>query len=137
MRAIRPLTVRDRDFLTEIIKKFVSELGSNELLKLMVSDPQAPQATSEEDPNDKRYALLVIEIIKRMIDVTGNDLRGWFASLIGCSIEEFLDLPIDTEIDILEQLVEMENSNRFFSRLLALASKIKASANAYGIKSDA
>jgi hypothetical protein len=133
---IRSLTIRDRDWLSDLIKKLVAELGSKDILKLMVSDNEAEPEKKEGgdgaeqvSEKDKKYALLVIEIIKLMIDVIGGDVREWFASLIEKTVEEFKDLPIDTELVIIEQLVAVEESNRFFSRALALSSKIKGFAN--------
>jgi len=130
---IRSLTIADRDWLSDLIKKLVAELGSKDILKLMVSDNDAEPKKKDEpeqtEPADKKYALLVIEIIKMMIDVIGGDIREWFCSLIGKTVEEFKGLPIDTELVIIEQLVAVEESNRFFSRALALSSKIKGFAN--------
>lgn len=129
---IRALTVADRDRLSDMIKKLVAELGSNEILRYMVSaDPtegqsqKSEETTDENQSPDKKYALLVIEIIKKAIEVMGSDVREWFSDLIGVTVEEFKTLPIDTEVEIIEQLVAAEESNRFFSRLLALSSKIK------------
>lgn len=126
---IRALTVADRDWLSDLIKKLVAQLGTNEILRYMVSDNDAEPSDKPEDQqaqeSNKKYALLVVEIIKMMIDVIGDDVRKWFASLIGVSVEDFKNLPIDTELIIIEQLIALEESNRFFSRALALSSKIK------------
>ena len=137
---IRSLTMADRDWLSDLIKKLVAELGSKDILKLMVSDNEAePEKMEGEEveqvsPKDKKYALLVVEIIKMMIDVIGGDVREWFASLVGKTVEEFKGLPFDTELVIIEQLVEVEESNRFFSRALALSSTIKGFANGFKAK---
>lgn len=125
---IRDLTVEDRDWLSGLIKKLVVRLGNDELLKLLVSDNEAAAETDEasvEDTKSKRYALLVIKIIEMMIDVIGDDVREWFASLYGVTPEEFKKLPFDTELIILEQLADVEDANRFFSRALALSSRIQ------------
>jgi hypothetical protein len=127
---IRDLTVADRDLISDLIKKLVVEIGSNEILRMMVSDSAAEEkkpdgADGQTGVSDKKYALLVIEIIKKMIEVMGGDVRQWFASLIGVTPEEFKALPFDTEVTIIEQLVAVEESNRFFSRVLALSSKIR------------
>ena len=138
---IRPLTIADRDWLSDLIKKLVAELDSREILKLLVSDNEAEPEKKEGDasepsPENKKYALLVIEIIKLMIDVIGGDVREWFALLVGKTVEEFKTLPIDTELVIIEQLVAVEESNRFFSRALALSSKIKGFASGLKGKSS-
>lgn len=129
---IRALTVADRDWLSDLIKKLVSKLGANEILRYMVSDNDTESAEKPEGQpkeEDKKYALLVVEMIKMMIDVIGDDVRKWFASLINVSAEEFKNLPFDTELVIIEQLIALEESNRFFSRALALSSKIKGFVN--------
>jgi hypothetical protein len=136
---IRALTVADRDWLSDLIKKLVAQLGANEILRYMVSDNDSESTDKpEEQPKEenKQYALLVVEIIKMMIDVIGDDVRKWFASLINVSVEEFKKLPFDTELIIIEQLIALEESNRFFSRALALSSKIKVFVNGLKGKSN-
>lgn len=128
---IRALTVADRDWLSDLIKKLVAQLGTNDILRYMVSDSDAEPSDKqpEEQESNKKYALLVVEIIKMMIDVIGDDVRKWFASLIDVSVDDFKKLPIDTELVIIEKLIDLEESNRFFSRALALSSKIKGFVN--------
>lgn len=136
---IRALTVADRDWLSDLIKKLVAQLGANDILRYMVSDNDAePTDKPEEQPKDenKRYAFLVVELIKMMIDVIGDDVRKWFASLIGKTVEEFKSLPFDTELVIIEQLMEVEEANRFFSRALALSSRMKVFINGLKGKSN-
>ena len=129
---IRALTVADRDWLSSLIKKLVTKIGASDVLSYMVSDSsneaKKPEA-DEETGTDKKYALLVVELIKIMIDEIGEDVRQWFASLVGKTPEEFKELPFDTELTILEKLVEMQEANGFFSRALALSSKIKGFGN--------
>ena len=134
---IRALTVADRDVVSGLIEKLVAELGSPELLRLMVTDPEAKEAPAEgEDTDNKRYALFVIEIIKMAMKYLSSDVRAWFASLINVAPEEFKNLPFDTEVLILEQLVEVEKVNRFFSRLLALFRGMKGYADGLRAKSE-
>ena len=65
-----------------------------------------------------------------------SDVRVWFASLVNVTPEEFRDMPFDTEVVILEQLVEVERANRFFSRLLALFRGMKGYADGLRAKSE-
>lgn len=136
---IRSLTIRDRDTVSKMIEKLVAEIGSPEILRLMVTDPEAKDSPAGEAPEaaeSKRYALLVIEIIKMAMKYISGDVRKWFASLVNKSPEEFEDLQVDAEVIILEQLVEVEKANRFFSRLLALSSGIKGYAERLRTKSE-
>lgn len=136
---IRALTVADRDVVSGLIEKLVAELGSPELLRLMVTDPDAVESSETggaPDTDNKRYALLVIEIIKMAMKYLSSDVRTWFAGLVGVTPEEFKNLPFDTEVLILEQLVEVEKANRFFSRLLALFRGMKGYADGLRAKSE-
>jgi hypothetical protein len=127
---VRALTVADRDWVSGLIKKLVAKLGNDEFLKLLVSDSEKAdsgdgEAAAAPNAKEKKYAVLVIRMIEMMIEVIGADVREWFASLIGKTPDEFRAMPFDTELVILEQLMEIEESNRFFSRALALSSRIK------------
>jgi uncharacterized protein with von Willebrand factor type A (vWA) domain len=61
-----------------------------------------------------------------------DDTKAWLHSLIVDEdmpreqrIEEFSKMPIDTPIDIIEQLSEKEDLKSFFSKVLALMQKVK------------
>ena len=122
---IRPLKRKDRKVLAELIRKLADKTGSNELLKIMVSDSLSTKAEKGEEKKDRDFIRLGIEIVKLMLEVIEDDVSKWFADLVGKTPEEYDDLPFDVEMQIMEQLVDAEEVNRFFSSALRLSSKIK------------
>jgi hypothetical protein len=133
---IRDLTVADRDWLSDLIKKLVVKLGASEILKYMVSDDTtSPEEKGETGKPKERYVLLAIEIFKLLLEVMSGDVREWFASLAQVEPDKFKDLPYDAELQIIEQLVALGEADHFFERLLALSNKMKGSVGGLVTKS--
>lgn len=123
---IRELKRKDRRVLGDLIRKLTDKIGSNELLKVMVSDSlRAGKAGEKETGRENDFSRLGIEMVKLMLEVIEDDVSRWFADLLGVSPQEYDELPFDTELRVLEQLCDAEEINRFFSSALRLSSRMK------------
>jgi hypothetical protein len=128
---VRPLIQRDRVTLAAMIRKLVEKVGTSDLLNIMVRDEKAigsaqaqTPGTKAETPKDK-FTKLGIKVINLMIDAIEEDLRAWFADLIGVTPEAFQSLPIDIEIRIINQLMDAPEANDFFAGALRLSKKMQ------------
>jgi hypothetical protein len=58
-----------------------------------------------------------------------GDLQGWFASLIGKTFDEYMELPPQTTLEIIDCLVDSEETKGFFSHALQLYKKMNLLGN--------
>ena len=119
---IRPLKTADVFVVIGMLKK----ISNTRLTSLFVADPMA---TKKEKPDVNQSVQLGIMVLTELYDSVIGELQNWFASLIGRTIDEYMDMPPETTIDIIDQLVDSEESKGFFSRALQLYKKINKSEN--------
>ena len=108
---VRPLTVEDVFTVTRILSKVTK--GAREELAKALSDKDKP------DPTE-----LGIAIFQSIFTDVEEDLKAWFADLIGKSKEELVAMPATTVIDIVEALTKQEGATGFFGRVSQLVSKV-------------
>lgn len=129
---IRLLTVADRKRLSSLIKRLTSTTGDDSFVT-MISSAITARAEAK-DSKDKEIisgktttAIQVgLKIIQLLLEFLEEETHTWFADLVNVEKEEFLKLPIDTEMIILEQMVTSEESSNFFTIASRLYSKIGA-----------
>ena len=127
---IRELKRRDRKVLAAMIKKLVDKIGDKSVLNLMVTDSTATAGDKPESQKDV-FSRIGIELVKMMIEVIESDVAVWFADLLGVTAEQFDDMPFDIELIVIEQLMEAEESNRFFTIASRLSSRTRALADKF------
>lgn len=126
---IRSLTRKDRTVFTGMLLKFVKEIGNDNLLKIMSASMGAATDKGAAAESKTDYAVIGIEILQKMIVAIESDVSVWFASLAGKTIDEYDELPLTTEIEIMEQLVDAPEIKDFFAAALRLSSKIQGFQN--------
>ncbi|GAG36868.1 unnamed protein product, partial [marine sediment metagenome] len=77
------------------------------------------------DPNQS--VQLGIMVLTELYDNVIGDLQAWFASLINKTVEEYMDMPAETTLDIIDFLVDDRDAKSFFSHALQLYKKISKS----------
>lgn len=121
---IRKLTVKDRKIFTGLIKKLVEKTGEKDLLKLIKSSSEI----SEDEPVDNKNSFAIsiaIKIFNSLLDVLNEEVTEWFSDLIGISKEEFDKLPLNTELEIIKQIIESEDFVSFLSTASSIYKKIE------------
>lgn len=119
---LRPLKTADVFTVIGMFKK----IGNTKLANIFVSDATA---TKKEKPDPNKSIQLGIMVLTELYDNVIGDLQTWFASLIDKSLNEYMDMPPETTLDIIDELVNSEESKGFFSRALQLYKKINKSGN--------
>ena len=114
---LRSLKTADVFTVIGMLKK----IGNTKLGNLFVSDIAS---TKKEKPDPNQSIQLGITVLTELYDNVIGDLQKWFASLINKSLEEYMDMPPETTLDIIDALVSSEESKGFFSRALQLYKKI-------------
>jgi len=63
------------------------------------------------------------------LQVIEGDVSDWFCKLIGVTREEYDELDVDIEMQIIEQIIDQKGFINFFSRGSRVLNKIKNLAN--------
>jgi hypothetical protein len=125
---IRELKRKDRKTVATMIRKLVDKIGSTELLNMIVTDTAAVVPTkskSEKPEKQDRYTKIGVEVVRLMLEVIEDDVATWFADLLGVTVEQLDDLPVDIEIDVINQLMAAPEANRFFTGAWDLSRRTK------------
>ena len=135
---IRVLKVADRKRLSAMIEKLVDVAGDDSLLNKISSAISSLKGKDEvEGKESEESAIKVgIEILTTLLKTLESETHEWFSELISVSKEEFLELPIDTELIIIDQIVKSKESSNFFTIASQLYSKIELLQNKFGGASE-
>lgn len=128
---IRSLTVRDRKTLSFLIQKLSEKAGDHSIVN-MISSQVKQSEKSETESKEEDYVQLGLRLLKSILEVFESETHEWFSDLIGVEKDKFLDLPIDTEIEIINQIVDAQESSNFFIKALQLYNRIKKYQNKQG-----
>lgn len=123
---IRKFTVKDLFTVIGMLKEVAK--SSTELTKLISSrkksnddETEAPEGASAE---------IGIRVLIACYEAVYDPCIEWFASLIEKTVEEFLSLPAESALQIIEQIVEAEDAKNFFTSAWNLFKKTNALKNA-------
>jgi hypothetical protein len=126
---IRPLTVEDRDVLAGMVKKLADKLGDTNLLNFIFPDGATKAGGKAEEKTEGKdglsYTTIGIKVLKLLLETLSSDVRSWFSSLANTTPEEFKKMPFDTEVVIIEQLVNSTEAENFFTGALRLYKKMQ------------
>lgn len=123
-QSIRKLTRKDRKTLTGLILKFVEKTGRDELIKMVPATGEKPEQEKTEEQETKDILNSALNLFKEMLEVIESDITVWFADLLGVTIEEYDEMDIDIELDVISQLLASEKFKSFFSKGLQLRKQI-------------
>lgn len=138
---IRALTNRDFFTVVDMLSK-ISGTAGRELTGLISSKKETPKPKNlaEKAATEKQQEEMGIQIAMIIFETcykhVQQDLINWFASLCGKTTDEFLDLPPETTIQIMEQLTEAQEATSFFTRALGLFKSMNKSGNPSTEKSN-
>lgn len=133
---IRPLTNRDFFTVVNMLSKISGEAGR--VMSGLITSRKTVKAGSKEDAEQlealgQQIALAVLEACYKHVQ---DDLIKWFASLIGKSVNEYLDqMPPVTTLQIIEQLKDAPEAKDFFTAAWRLAREMSKSASQFTGKS--
>lgn len=117
---IRPLKTADLFTVIGMFKK----IGKTRLTDLFTSDITA---TKTDKPDAGQSIQLGIMVLTELYDNVIGELQAWFASLIGKTFDEYMELPPETTLDIIDKLVDSNETKGFFSHALRLYKKMNSS----------
>ena len=117
---IRKLTIKDRKTFSALLLKLVSNFDRNELTKLIVSDAIQEKQKGSDEETETRFLNYAIGIMHNVIEHFNSDVTEWFADLLGLTVEKYETLPFDTEIHIVNQIAEAEETAGFFGQRSAI-----------------
>ena len=118
---IRPLTTGDMFTVIGMLKKVGDSTGGKLTGLFSSAAGDAPKGAPNAEELAVRLGFMVLgELYSNLVD----DLKTWFASLCGVGLEEYLAMPPETTLEIIDQLTESEDTKRFFSHAWQLYKKI-------------
>lgn len=130
MLKMRKLTTRDMFTVVDMLKKLAEGgFGESELSNLIVSELKKKSEKAGE--TDERAIIKIgILVLTKLYESLKPDLINWFASLIGKTIDEYMDSDPNTTLEIIDQLIDGgEETKNFFTSAFALFKKISALKN--------
>jgi hypothetical protein len=129
MLEIRKLTNKDLFKVIEMLSKIAGTAG-RELSGMITSKKaEAPknliekaEAEKQQEEMGLQIAMVIFETCFRHVQ---QDLIDWFASLCDMPTEEYLNLPPETTLQIMEQLTQAQEATSFFTRAWELSKLMK------------
>lgn len=109
---IRQLTLEDNRVLVNLIKRLTVETSEEWITKIVKS----PDGESKGADGENNYGVIFSLIVEKLISAFSEDLTKLFASLLNISVEDYLKLPFDTDMVIIEQIKKAPEFNGFFQK---------------------
>jgi len=124
---IRKLTVADRKKLSNLVLRLSEEVGGTDFTNLISSQVSKVSSghANEEEKDTNSYMQIGLKMLQAVLQTLEDETHIWFADLIGVTIEEFSEFPLDTEPEIINQIIEAPESSSFFTKALHLYNKTK------------
>lgn len=132
---IRTLQVADRKRMSSMIEELADIAGHKSLLNKISSaiSTTAEGKSGTDGKNGEESAIkLGIDLLTTLLKTMEEETHEWFSELIGVGKEEFLELPIDTELIIIDQMISSEEASSFFTIASQLYKKILLLRNKFG-----
>lgn len=133
---IRKLKVSDRKRLSALIKALAETAKDESLLNVISSALSASPVSGDNDKEENKEESIIlvgIKMLQSLLSILEEETQAWFMNLIDVTKEDFLNLPIDTEMIIIEQLVESAEAKSFFTIASRLYSKIELLQNKFTV----
>ncbi|MCK8826409.1 hypothetical protein MWH25_01430 [Natroniella acetigena] len=125
---VRDLKAKDVFTVSKMLLK-VTGKAKDQIFNLITADDVKEKIESKEELTGTEQVELGIKIAYEVLSVclehAENDLKEWFADLIGVTAEEFDEMSFDTPMIIIEKVVTKEEAKSFFTRAFALFKKMK------------
>ena len=125
---IRPICNEDFFTVVDMLMKLGSDAG-REVTNLISSKKPDKKQKKTDEGQEKETLFLGMLVIQTCYKHVKEDLIKWFASLCEKTKEEYLALPPETTLQIMEYLVEAQEAKSFFTRAWRLFNKIRPSGN--------
>jgi len=100
----------------------LKKLAESGLSELIISDLPKKQLSEIDEQAVMKIGILVLT---KLYENLKKNLIEWFASLIGQTVDEYLESDPSTTLEIIDQLVDGgEETRNFFTKAYALFKKI-------------
>lgn len=109
---IRELKNKDIFTVINMLKKAVKVIGP-ELANIISSSSEPIKDAVKEERIGLQLLNLILDVL---FDNVQDDLKAWFADLLGVTVDEYMELPLSTTEDVIEYLIESQESTSFFTR---------------------
>lgn len=122
-RRIRPLTYGDFKRIKSMLGAYVEKSGDN-AVKGIISAAQSDESADEnaEEGGEGKVIMAFMDVLKKIIVHLDREVHVWFCDLIGVTEEEYDSLPVDMDIQILNQLKGAPEVGNFFTGVSLLSS---------------
>lgn len=128
---IRKLKTKD---LHDIVRMLMRISGGvkKELTGMIVSQTSKTRTPVSDDKTE--MITLALTVLSACYENAYDDFVKWLASLCEKTLEEYYELPVETTLELIDQLANSEDAKSFFSRAWQLFSKMNKSAGALNAK---
>ena len=121
---IRNLEANDVFVVANMLRK-VTGKAKDEIVNLLKSE-DGEFKNREEMTSTEEIELginIAYELLGVCLEYAENDLKEWFADLLGVTPKEFEKMPFDTPMIVIEQIANHDRAKSFFSKAFALFKK--------------
>jgi hypothetical protein len=119
---IRPLIKADQRRISAIFGKLVDKIDDQSILNIIQNTGDSTVAEISDEQRKTNIIRVFMEIFKRCVSTMHDEIVAWFADLIGVTVEQYDQLPIDIDVRILEQIKGAAEVENFFTGALRLYS---------------
>ena len=123
---IRPLVKRDQRVIAGMLGRLADEFDEDAIRDIISSARGAAEGENDAPESDADRQARVIEVFltlfRRCMSKMTAEAEAWLADLIRVTPEEYQNLPIDIDVQVLTQLKEAPEVERFFTGVSQLFS---------------
>lgn len=113
---IRPLKVKDRELLTGVCKKLITECRQTWIENIVSLASDKVGSNKPVSGDETAYLQIFTDIIQHALSCYETEMTAWFASLVGMELEQYKEeAPFDADMVILRQIREAPEFRSFFS----------------------
>ena len=115
---IRQLKKKDRTTLSDLLVKLAKNTGTEQLISMIPDKTDSKKEISKEDAkeNKKQILKMAFELLENMLKFMEEDVNKWFAQLLDMDYDDYQEnTPFNIEIIVIEQIIEQDCFQDFFS----------------------
>lgn len=119
-KKIRPLTYKDFKRVKGLITNYIDQSGETSIKGLI----SAAKSAKDEDAENSDGAVVAafLAVFKKVLTYLDEEVHAWFCDLLGVTSEEYEDLPVDMDVQVLNQIKEAPGVGNFFTGVSLLFS---------------
>lgn len=127
---IRELKTKDLFTVISMLKDVIKICGPELANIITVS------AKRNDEEVGKIGIQLMTTVLMTCYETVEDKLKAWFADLLGVSIDDYMEMPLNTTPDLIDYLASAQECTSFFMQVWRLYKKMNGLQNQFGKESS-